>query len=66
MRTATVKLPVSPFERMWLDNLKIASGLADDADVLRLAVWHLSKHYDADLPGSLFVLQQGTPKRGRR
>lgn len=51
-------VPLTPAERAAIDELKSLTRLTDDADLLRLAIWHLAKHCGRDV-GDLFELQLG-------
>lgn len=65
MRPFVVSVPCSAEEREALDTLRASTGLATDADVLRLAVWRLAEHYDLRLPLPLFSIGGDVPARRR-
>jgi hypothetical protein len=55
---------LSPEERIVVDEMKATVKL-NDADLVRLGLWHLARHLDIALHGE-FVLRKHTPKAKRR
>lgn len=54
---STLTVPVTVMERLILDDLMSKSGLSTDANLTRLAMRHLAKHYEVDLPAVAFRLR---------
>lgn len=54
---STATVPLSVRERLILDDLKVKAALATDANIVRLALWKLARHYDMDMAASAFELR---------
>lgn len=57
--------PVLPRERLALDEMKAQTGVASDADLVRVALYRFAAHLDVRTDTSLFAVRGGTHRRKR-
>lgn len=66
-RRTDVSIPccaLSVRERLVCDDMKQATGLTSDADLMRLGLWHLARHLDMPRDAALFGLRRAKTRRG--
>jgi hypothetical protein len=64
---AVLHVDISTRERLICDDMKVATGLRSDADLLRTALFRFAQHLDQKVDTGTFALRRpGRPGRRKR